>query len=62
MKTCRACGVEEQRRGTGREELTNIDPHSGLCLTCLVQSVQARPMPSPKAPIDWARRAAKDED
>ena len=63
MRACVDCGQPEDRRkdASGRP-LLNLDPVSGKCIQCLVQSVQARPMPSPKDPIDWARKAANDED
>lgn len=44
--TCKRCGLPKDRKTdkAGRQ-LVNLDPTTGLCVTCLVKEAMAKPFP-----------------
>ena len=60
MRQCKRCGLLEHRQkdAKGRETL-NLDPVSGLCVSCLSQSLGPKPMEP--TPFDPRKAAANDE-
>lgn len=61
VRQCKSCGLPEERRMVDGHPQLNLDPTTGLCVSCLVQSkggLQAMP----GDPRDWQKAAAKDED
>ena len=56
VRRCRICLVAEDRKANGD---VNLEPVSGLCLRCLVQSTKG-PRPMPDLPVDFIKRAAGD--
>jgi len=62
VKCCKRCLIPEARIQKGWQEFTNLDPISGLCLSCLTAKVRASVKPMDCDPADYKRAQSGEKE
>ena len=62
MTDCKRCLIPEERILKGWQEFTNLDPISGLCITCLTAHVRSQIKPMDKDPADYKRAQSGEKE
>jgi hypothetical protein len=63
VRRCQACGVPEERIIKAGTVYLNLEPHSQLCLSCLVQrAVEQHTLEPETGAADFKKAQSGDED